>query len=208
MRKIFIMSALGLSTMLTFSGSGLASTKPSPSPKAKVVAVAPKAPEVPQPKLHKVVAGDSLSSIATAENLDSWRPLWNVNPEIADPDLIYADEQLVVPTAPTTDRALPEVVAAAPRTVSTGVVHSAAALADYSAGVGGLMARIRQHESGGNYATNTGNGYYGAYQYDLGTWANYGGYARADLAPAAVQDAKALATYAARGCSPWPNTCY
>lgn len=63
---------------------------------------------------------------------------------------------------------------------------------------------LRQCEAGGNYATNTGNGYYGAYQYNLGTWANYGGYARPDLAPPAVQDAKARATQAARGWSPWP----
>jgi len=73
---------------------------------------------------------------------------------------------------------------------------------------GDIFYRIRMRESHNNYATNTGNGYYGAYQYDLQTWANYGGYARPDLAPPAVQDAKAAETYAARGCSPWPNTCY
>jgi hypothetical protein len=45
-------------------------------------------------------------------------------------------------------------------------------------------------ESGGNYAINTGNGFYGAYQFTISTW-NYWktGYARADLAPPAVQDA-------------------
>lgn len=66
-------------------------------------------------------------------------------------------------------------------------------------------AYLRQCESGGNYAANTGNGYYGAYQYDLSTWGNYGGYARPDLAPPAVQDAKAQETYARRGASPWPS---
>ena len=30
------------------------------------------------------------------------------------------------------------------------------------------FARLRQCESGGNYATNTGNGFYGAYQFDRG----------------------------------------
>lgn len=64
---------------------------------------------------------------------------------------------------------------------------------------------LRQCEAGGNYATNTGNGYYGAYQYNLGTWGNYGGYARPDLAPAEVQDAKARETQARRGWSPWPS---
>jgi len=59
-------------------------------------------------------------------------------------------------------------------------------------------------EAGGKPATNTGNGYYGMFQYDLGTWANYGGYARPDLAPAEVQLAKAKETQARRGWSPWP----
>lgn len=74
----------------------------------------------------------------------------------------------------------------------------------YGGTIDGAFALLRQCEAGGNYATNTGNGYYGAYQYNLGTWANYGGYARPDLAPPAVQDAKARETQARRGWSPWP----
>jgi hypothetical protein len=65
-------------------------------------------------------------------------------------------------------------------------------------------AQLRFCEAGGDYTKNTGNGYYGAYQYNLSTWGNYGGYARPDLAPPAVQDAKAQATQAARGWAPWP----
>lgn len=69
---------------------------------------------------------------------------------------------------------------------------------------GDIWEKLRLCEAGGDYAKNTGNGYYGAYQYNIGTWANYGGYARPDLAPPAVQDAKAKATQAARGWGPWP----
>lgn len=69
---------------------------------------------------------------------------------------------------------------------------------------GDVWERLRLCEAGGNYARNSGNGYYGAYQYNLSTWANFMGYARPDLAPPAVQDAKAHATQAARGWSPWP----
>jgi len=65
-------------------------------------------------------------------------------------------------------------------------------------------AQLRYCEAGGDYTKNTGNGYYGAYQYNLGTWNNYAGYARPDLAPPAIQDAKARATQSARGWSPWP----
>ena len=69
---------------------------------------------------------------------------------------------------------------------------------------GDVWEQLRICEAGGDYTRNSGNGYYGAYQYNLGTWANYGGYASPHLAPPAVQDAKARETQAARGWGPWP----
>ena len=65
------------------------------------------------------------------------------------------------------------------------------------------LARLRSCE--GSYTSNTGNGYYGAYQFDKRTWGNYGGYELASDAPAAVQDEKAWQTYKARGWQPWPT---
>ena len=85
------------------------------------------------------------------------------------------------------------------------VTYSAPKTAKLVIGGDDAWAQLRYCEAGGDYAKNTGNGYYGAYQYNLGTWANYGGYARPDLAPPEVQDAKARATQAARGWSPWPS---
>lgn len=62
--------------------------------------------------------------------------------------------------------------------------------APVSGNLGSWLYKLRQCESGGNYRTNTGNGYYGAYQFSEGTWNSLGtGYARADLAPPSVQDA-------------------
>ena len=49
----------------------------------------------------------------------------------------------------------------------------------------GVWDDIAQCESGGNWAINTGNGYYGGLQFLGSTWQNYGGgefAARADLA--------------------------
>jgi uncharacterized protein YabE (DUF348 family) len=69
----------------------------------------------------------------------------------------------------------------------------------------GALAKLRSCEAGGHYDRNSGNGYYGAYQYDISTWANYQGYARADLAPPEVQDQKAWLTYQKRGWHPWPT---
>lgn len=66
--------------------------------------------------------------------------------------------------------------------------------------------RIATCESTNNWSINTGNGYYGGLQFDIGTWlANGGGqYApRADLATREQQIAVAETTYASRGMSPW-----
>jgi len=45
---------------------------------------------------------------------------------------------------------------------------------DYSGG-GTVWDSLAQCESGGNWAINTGNGYYGGLQFSLGTWRAYGG---------------------------------
>ena len=62
-------------------------------------------------------------------------------------------------------------------------------------------------ESGGNWHTNTGNGYYGGLQFTEGTWMNYGGGAyasRADLASREEQIAIANKVLAAQGWAAWP----
>jgi uncharacterized protein YabE (DUF348 family) len=56
-----------------------------------------------------------------------------------------------------------------------------------------ILAALRQCESGGNYAANTGNDFYGAYQFMDSTWDRWNtGYDRADLAPPSVQDETVL----------------
>ncbi|WP_370618027.1 ubiquitin-like domain-containing protein [Mumia qirimensis] len=43
------------------------------------------------------------------------------------------------------------------------------------AGDGSVWDRLAKCESGGNWSINTGNGYYGGLQFNLGTWRAYGG---------------------------------
>ena len=65
---------------------------------------------------------------------------------------------------------------------------------------------VRQCESGGNYRINTGNGYYGAYQFAAGTWNGIGGkrYAsHAHKAPKFAQDHMAYKLYKRSGWGPW-----
>ncbi|BAX96417.1 hypothetical protein MSTE_01084 [Mycobacteroides stephanolepidis] len=62
-------------------------------------------------------------------------------------------------------------------------------------------------EAGGNWAINTGNGFYGGVQFDYGTWLAHGGakYApRADLATREEQIAIAEKTLAVQGWGAWP----
>jgi hypothetical protein len=40
---------------------------------------------------------------------------------------------------------------------------------------GSVWDQLAQCESGGNWSINTGNGYYGGLQFNLGTWQAYGG---------------------------------
>lgn len=71
-------------------------------------------------------------------------------------------------------------------------------------GAGGQLAAIRACESGGNYSTNTGNGFYGAYQFTQSTWESVGGTGSPAAASPAEQDARAAALLAQSGSSPWP----
>jgi hypothetical protein len=66
------------------------------------------------------------------------------------------------------------------------------------------FARLRQCESGGNYSINTGNGFYGAYQFDLRTWHGLGYSGQPNNAAPATQDAAARELQAQRGWQPWP----
>jgi hypothetical protein len=62
-------------------------------------------------------------------------------------------------------------------------------------------------ESGGNWAINTGNGYYGGLQFSLATWNGYGGDEFAEYphqATRAEQIIVAERLRAARGYQPWP----
>ncbi|GAA4535056.1 transglycosylase family protein [Amycolatopsis samaneae] len=64
-------------------------------------------------------------------------------------------------------------------------------------------AKLRMCESSGRYAVNTGNGYFGAYQFDLPTWRSVGGQGRPDQASSREQDYRALYLYRMRGWQPW-----
>jgi hypothetical protein len=84
------------------------------------------------------------------------------------------------------------------------VVDEPAAPVDDQPAAGDGWAALRDCESGGNYATHTGNGFSGAYQFDQQTWESVGGSGRPADASPAEQDMRAQMLYAQRGSQPWP----
>ena len=98
----------------------------------------------------------------------------------------------VATTAPTATTAAP----VATSTSTAGLDLSNAAMWD----------KVAKCESGGNWAINTGNGYYGGLQFLTSTWLAHGGgqfAARADLASREQQITVANRIYATSGLSQW-----
>jgi hypothetical protein len=66
------------------------------------------------------------------------------------------------------------------------------------------LQAIAACESGGNPSTDTGNGFYGKYQFTQATWQAVGGTGNPAAAPEAEQDRRAAQLYAQAGPSQWP----
>jgi hypothetical protein len=66
------------------------------------------------------------------------------------------------------------------------------------------LAELRSCESTNNYRADTGNGFYGAYQFDLKTWRSVGMTGLPHEASPAEQDRAAATLHAHRGWQPWP----
>jgi hypothetical protein len=91
--------------------------------------------------------------------------------------------------------------------VVNGTVRKSTARKSAGGGNGsaGVWAKLRNCESHGNYGSNTGNGYYGAYQFSAPTWRSMNtGYEYAHLAPADVQDDAAMRLQQRSGWGQWP----
>jgi len=163
-----------------------------------------------------VKQGDSLSKIAKKAKLSSWRPLWDLNTKVKHPNLIYPGQKLLIPAkgeklkhrplpAPAVTRVVSSERSAAPASSSgrSTVTRSATRSASAPAG-GGVWDRLAQCESGGNWGTNTGNGYSGGLQFAQGTWAANGGSGSAHNASRAEQIRVAERVRASQGWGAWP----
>jgi len=95
------------------------------------------------------------------------------------------------------------------RTVDRIEVHGTkdpapAPVANYSSG-STVWDELAECESGGNWAANTGNGYYGGLQFTLSTWQGYGGSGYPNEASREEQIAVAERVQNAQGWGAWPS---
>ncbi len=159
-----------------------------------------------------VQAGDYLSELATANNTTVQR-LFDKNTQIQDPNLIYPSEVLQVPAIneQLTPRPFPNGVVAStatsvPDADSTYTVLQAAPSSTTVATTpsSNIWDEIAQCESGGNWSTDTGNGYYGGLQFTLDSWRAFGGTGYPNQANRTEQITVAQKLQAAQGWSAWP----
>jgi LysM repeat protein len=89
-------------------------------------------------------------------------------------------------------------VVGAPLTAFAGSASAA------SATTGNNWDAVAQCESGGNWAINTGNGFFGGLQFTTSTWSSYGGTGSAQGASKGEQIAVAERVLAGQGKGAWP----
>jgi pyruvate/2-oxoglutarate dehydrogenase complex dihydrolipoamide acyltransferase (E2) component len=94
--------------------------------------------------------------------------------------------------------------AAAAQAAAQQAAAAQAAQNNSSSPSGGVWAELRDCESGGDYAEDSGNGYYGAYQFALSTWYGLGLSGLPSNASPAVQDQAAEELQARSGWDQWP----
>jgi LysM repeat protein len=161
----------------------------------------------------KVHHGDSLSKIAKRHRT-TYARLYDANPKVKDPDLIFPGQIIRIPSAAEKlpDRFKPAAVTASAASVTSAPVPTpkVAASAPTPAGPvvhaagSGVWYRIAQCESGGNWAANTGNGFYGGLQFTLSSWRAAGGSGYPSQASASEQIARAKILQARQGWGAWP----
>jgi LysM repeat protein len=171
---------------------------------------------------YVVRSGDTLSAIAGRAygNTADWPAVWWANRrQVPDPDKITVGQRLQLPGSPRVTPSLTHAAQAAAgaarpapaapaRAAQAAPAQAAPAQSPGPASAGGVnWSAIAACESGGNWATNTGNGFYGGLQFTEQTWLAYGGgrYApSANLATPAQQIAVAQRVLAGQGIGAWP----
>ena len=177
---------------------------------------------------YTVRQGDTLSTIAAHayHNAADWPAVWWANRrQVRNPNMIAAGQRLQLPASghvtAAMNRAAQGAIPAPPPALAPAQAP-AAPVSTYQGGQpayapvstaapassGGVnWSAIAACESGGNWSTNTGNGFYGGLQFTEGTWlANGGGQYASTAAGASASEQIAVANrvLASQGIGAWP----
>lgn len=160
---------------------------------------------------YEVTSGDTLATIAEEHGYkadNAWRRIYNANPSIEDPDLIIPGQKLTIPEKGerVKRRKLPATTVA-PRVESSAASRGGdrTTSTQSSAPSDSVWTSLAACESGGNWAANTGNGYYGGLQFSLSSWQAVGGSGYPHEASAATQIAMGQRLQAVQGWGAWPG---
>lgn len=129
---------------------------------------------------------------------------WTVATAVRDHPVAASPAPTVETFAPTPTTITEPAVEAPPAVV----VADAPRAVETSAPTEGRWDQLAQCEAGGNWAINSGNGFYGGLQFAAGTWTSFGGEAfapRADLATREQQILVAEDVLAVQGWGAWPG---
>lgn len=156
------------------------------------------------PIVVEVAMGDTLTSIADS-HATTYSRLYDANAQITSPDLINPGDMIRIPQSE--EMITPRAIPAAPAAVySAPVSYAPRRIASNAPSVadGSVWDQLAACESGGNWAINTGNGYYGGLQFTLGTWHNVGGQGYPNENSREEQIARAEILLARSGWRQWP----
>jgi hypothetical protein len=173
------------------------------------------------PGHYTVKPGDTLSKIAhdVYGSRADWPALWWTNRhKVANPDAIVVGQRLRLSTwhprkawieraaMAASGPAAPVASAQTPSSLPVAASYPSYSGGSYSGG-GVNWNAIAACESGGNWGTSTGNGFYGGLQFSEGTWLANGGGQYASTAAGASQSqqiAVAQRVLASQGIGAWP----
>lgn len=163
------------------------------------------------PTMVTIQPGDNLSEIATTNGTTAQR-LFDANTSIENPDLIYPGDQLRVPAKDEklTTRPMPASYVApaaeapAPVASQSSYQRPKPQVAAPAIAGGSVWDQLAQCEAGGNWAINTGNGFYGGLQFTISSWQAVGGSGLPSDASREEQIMRGQALQALQGWGAWP----
>lgn len=215
MKRALLTAAFILAASISISASSVeaATSKKIVVKTAAAVSTAPAPTPAPAQVNVQVQSGDYLEKIANDHNTTYLR-LFYANIDVTNPDLIFPGQTLRIPaeTEELAARELPSsapaeavaAVAANPNAGTAPVTTAPKRAANFAAGDGSVWDQIAACESGGNWAINTGNGFYGGLQFTLGSWAAVGGSGSPADASREEQISRGQMLQARQGWGAWP----